>query len=684
MNPKTPRSLHALLLASALALCPLLPAKAVIDAGFETGLPAGVSASRIKIATDTSRAHSGRASLRITSESKGEWSHLTFALDGKLDFSANHEFSVWVYVGPKSRISARMTADDGSGEPYIVVHGAGDIEQDKWCRLSGTVYAGDWRKNDRDFKLVIRVRGTCWIDDLSLVTNSAETHSQVWPRLKDALHAAADKRPSTIAPGGVLVLDARNAALAPDTARDNILLPGIDITSGAPAPSIVPSDSDSLPNRESKIENAIGIPADGMLVFAIDAKDDLDLTGTLQLEPDDDDLRPGLRVTVLSDDTVIAAPGVKAAPWRTKYDAKKRPSPITKDLRGERPPATIPLNHWRMTKGRHYIAVAGPHMRPGGTFARLELRAAARPAEKPLHTFGFLADTHLGFGRITKATAKLNARTAGQLEATLRQLKREGADFAIIAGDMTDNGRRSQFEDLARATKNAGLPVYGCVGNHDTGRDSRADIAATIPHLFPDGPDKTDYAFTRPPLRFIVLDGSHWRAKGGPINPHRVAGIPDQTTVYRADMLDWLRDTLAADTTTPTIVVSHYMFYLRRGISSVSGYNLGKASAMNKELMAVLDAAPNVVATLNGHHHRNAVGHYRGITSIQNPAFASWPNAYRVFRVYADRIEWEVRQMPNRGLIRESANPGMGILWTLSIYDDDLAGTIPLAPRAKQ
>ncbi|MDF9831991.1 putative phosphodiesterase [Ereboglobus sp. PH5-5] len=654
MNPKTPRSLHALLLASALALCPLLPAKAVIDAGFETGLPAGVSASRIKIATDTSRAHSGRASLRITSESKGEWSHLTFALDGKLDFSANHEFSVWVYTEPKTRFSAYMAADDGSGEPYVVVRALGNVEPGKWCRLSGTVYAGDWRKNDRDFKLVIRVRGTCWIDDLSLVSGLPETPSQVWPRLKDALHDAADKRASTIAPGGSLALDARNAALAPDTARAETALP-----SGATAV----------------------IPSEGMLVFAIDAKDDLDLTGSIQLEPDADDLRPGLRVTVLSDDTVIAAPGVKAAPWRTKYDAKKRPSPITTELRGERPPATIPLNNWRMTKGRHYIAVAGPHMRPGGTFARLELRAAARPAEKPLHTFGFFADTHLGFGRITKATAKLNARTAGQLESTLRQLKREGADFAIIAGDMTDNGRRSQFEDLARATKNAGLPVYGCVGNHDTGRDSRADIAATIPHLFPDGPDKTDYAFTRPPLRFIVLDGSHWRAKGGPITPHRVSGVPDQTMVYREDMLDWLRDTLAADTDTPTIVISHYLFHLRRGISTVSGYNLGKTPAMNKELMAVLAASPNVVATLNGHHHSNAVTRHRGITSIQNPAFASWPNAYRVFRVYADRIEWEVRQMPNRGLIRESANPKMGILWMLSIYDNDLAGTIPLAPR---
>lgn len=243
---------------------------------------------------------------------------------------------------------------------------------------------------------------------------------------------------------------------------------------------------------------------------------------------------------------------------------------------------------------------------------------------------------------------------------------------------MTDNGRRSQFEDLARAIKNAGLPVYGCVGNHDTGRDSRADIAETLPGLFPDGIKNTDYTFSRPPLRFVVLDGSHWRDEEGKIHDHRVKG--SKQTSYRKGFIGWLRKTLAADTETPTVIISHYQFYLPRGVSPVSGFYLGKTS-MDKKLMAAIDAAPNVVATMNGHHHSNSIGDYNGITCMQNPAFAAWPNAYRVFRVYPDRMEWEVRQIPNRGLIRESANPKMALLWALSAFEDDLAGTIKLAPR---
>jgi hypothetical protein len=382
---------------------------------------------------------------------------------------------------------------------------------------------------------------------------------------------------------------------------------------------------------------------------------------------------------VLSDDTVIAAPGVKSlAPWRAAPGVGNRPGP-TPDIQGARPPPTIPLNTWRMTKGRHHITIAGPHMRPGGAFVKLEIRAAPRPAEKPLCTFAFLSDTHLGFGRITKAHAKINASTAAQLEATLLRLKREGAAFAILGGDMTDNGRRSQFEDLARAIKNAGLPVYGCIGNHDTFRDSRADIAEILAPLFPEGAANTDYAFTRPPLRFIVLDGSHWRNKDTPIQPHRIPGRAEQNT-YRENMHDWLRATLAEDTVTPTIVISHYHFYLPRGVSPVTGYNLGK-SALNTALMTILDAAPNVIATMSGHHHYNTVGKWHGITTLQNPAFATWPNAYRVCRVYADRLEWEVRQIPNRGLIRESANPSMKLLWPLSTHDNDISGVIPRAPR---
>jgi hypothetical protein len=674
-------ALLATLLAAIIApaTAPAAPATIVSESFESSRVPSAAKPVNTTLATDTTRAHSGASSLRAT-PGKG-YATVFFDLDGGLDFSKDCEFSFWVYAEKAGGISAYISANDGSSERYNVTNALGAVEAGKWCEFRGTAHAPDWRKWDSAFRLVIKLSAPCWIDDVVIRnTNSGPYPSEIWPRLESSLHTAANKRVSPLKPGDTLTLDARHAALAPDTA-----------TAGASPATPAP-------------DGTILIPANALLTFAIDAKDDLNLTGTLELhhptapasltssattdgaaappienrESKIQNLHPGLRATVLADDTVIAAPGIKAAAWKGASGPGGRPGPAP-DISGEPPPSTIPLAPFRLAKGRHYITIAGPHIRPAGAFAKLELRAAPRPAEKPLCTFGLFSDTHLGFGRSNWMNVKLNAGAAGELETALRQLKREGATFAILAGDMTDNGRRSQFEDLARVIKRADLPVYGCIGNHDTFRDSRKDIAATLPKLFPSGAETTDYAFTRPPLRFIVLDGSHWKGKNVPTQGFR-GGSADQTT-YREDIADWLRDTLAEDTTTPTIIISHYHMYLRRGVSPVTGYDLGNGEWMDKKIMTVLDAAPNVVATFNGHLHYNHVSARNGLTSIQNPAFVEWPNAYRVCRVYPDRLEWEVRQIPNRGLIREGVIPEKALLWMLSTHDNDLAGAIPLAPR---
>jgi hypothetical protein len=113
------------------------------------------------------------------------------------------------------------------------------------------------------------------------------------------------------------------------------------------------------------------------------------------------------------------------------------------------------------------------------------------------------------------------------------------------------------------------------------------------------------------------------------------------------------------------------------------GYRLNQPT-LAKGVMEILAAAPNVVATLNGHTHFNALDTYRGITCIQNAAYVEWPNMYRVFRVYADRVEWEVRQVSNRGFVSEGVVPAKALSWMLSTGDGDLSGAVSLAPRTSE
>ncbi|MDR0902250.1 MAG: metallophosphoesterase [Opitutaceae bacterium] len=646
--------IHFILLAGIASPAALAAPRFVINADFEKGMPSGAASWRAETAIDTARAHAGRASLRISRAPKVPAGTFYFTLDGRLDFSSNMEFSLWIYTESDETARVYLSADDGSGAPRYTLFSSASIKPGQWNQVTGRVFAGDWRKWDTRFQFTVSTSGTVWIDDVLAVSGAPDTPAQVWPKLKHALHAEADKRVSALAPGGALALDATRAALAPDTAA---------------AQTILPADA------------AAAIPAEGLLVFAIDAKADLDLTGSLQLEPDDN-LRPGPRVTVLSDDTVIGVPSVTAAPWKPGWDAKaSRPGPVSPDIRGERPPATVQLAKWRMAKGRHYITIAGPHIRPGGTFARLELRAGGRPADAPLYTFGLVTDPHLGIGRPVWANTKLLSPSAGELETVLRQLKSEKADFALLTGDMTDHGRRVEIEIFARAVKRANLPVYGVMGNHDSNeRSSRADYASMMPKLFPIGPGDTDYTFTHKGLRFVILDGAHWIARDGSIQEYKVAGATK--VAYREGVLNgWLRDTLAKDAATPAIVISHFPFYIKGGASEINGYDFGNGYT-DKELMSVLETAPNVIATMAGHNHVNGVYNYKGITCLQTPAFGEWPNAYRVCRVYADRVEMEVRQFPNRGLIREGVVKEMAHLYGLSLSEGDLTSTISLSPRA--
>ena len=345
---------------------------------------------------------------------------------------------------------------------------------------------------------------------------------EVWPRLEATLHAAADARAVTLRRSGQLVLDASQAVLAPAINRTEV----VPVT-----------------------ESAVAVPAEGLLTFAVDAEEPLVVTGELELDPDAD-LRPGLRAYVLSDDTLVGAPMVKAAPWHNAGKREIDPAPV---IQGEKPAVGVTLIEWRLDKGRHYLTVAGPHMRPAGRFRRLTLRALTRSAAEPLYTFAVFADTHLGEDRPEWVNVKMDGPAIIELGESFKRLQKEGVAFAFIAGDMTDGGRLPQVEALKGAIQAGGLPVYGCIGNHEVfTAGSRTNLTALVPGLFPSG--KTQYALDKPPLRFIVLDGTWWRDRDG-----NALEAYDKNKAVRVipktEEIDWLRQTLAADTRTPMLVM---------------------------------------------------------------------------------------------------------------------------------
>jgi hypothetical protein len=389
-------------------------------------------------------------------------------------------------------------------------------------------------------------------------------------------------------------------------------------------------------------------------MFAMDVAETAYVTGELTIEPDVD-LRPGLRVSVLSDDTVVGAPMVAASPWGVKEVTDAAPI-----LVGTAPPRKVALSTWLLPKGRRYLTVAAPHFRGGGLFRSLGIRRVDRTVERPLFQFALITDTHVRReGREDWMNRKMGQDSAPEFARTLHALANEGMDFVVHGGDMTERATRDEFALMASVLKECPVPVYGCIGNHDrylpTSRDDARELLAA---QFPDG--RLDYVFRKGPLRFVVFD------------------IDIERDELREAKLEWLRTTLAADTSTPTVFVWHYAPFNRAGVSSC-GFRVPDWSELGKStVLAELRRAPNVFVTLNGHDHWDEVNTLDGITHVQNAAFVEWPNTFRVWRVYTDRVEWEVRQVSNRGFVRESFLPAKAMSWMIATAPTDLAGQVVL------
>lgn len=618
---------------------PAAPDQVVLCEGFESELP-DLHTYRAEYSTDTARAHSGTHSLRVTPTAPtGGASY--FRLDGVVDLDSDYEFSAWVYVGNGASIRLYISASDG-GRRHTKASVAGG-RAGQWVQLVGTLRGEEWNATDTDVMLAMSCSAECWFDDVTLrKTQLPDPPIRVYPQLAQKLRGLADRSPVEISAGIEITLHADNGALATGLQPGSIARP----------------------------ENArLTIPPDGLLTFALDVPAPLYVTGTLQLAPDAD-LRPGLRAYVLSDDTVVAAPMVAADAWEGEGNPLTGPAP---SITGTPPPNDIQLATWLLPAGRHYLTVAGPHFRSAGTFQQLHIRALSRTVEQSLYEFALLSDTHFDSGRAVWMNTKLDGPSQQELAATLAALKDEGIDFAMIAGDMTDTATREQFEALGRVCRQSGLPIFGCIGNHDSYlASSRHDALELCSELFPDG--TTDYVVDKRPLRLIVLDGAHWKSKNGRFVDHYdrsdSGGIG-----YRPEQIEWLKQQLARDTQTPTVIVGHFPMVCRSGLSSC-GYKLPDVSR-GPEALQVAEQAPNVVAVLSGHTHWNEHNPKNDIAHIVNPGFVEWPNAYRVFRVYANRMEWELRQVPNRGFVRESFVVPKALSWMISTSADDLTGTVP-------
>jgi 3',5'-cyclic AMP phosphodiesterase CpdA len=171
-------------------------------------------------------------------------------------------------------------------------------------------------------------------------------------------------------------------------------------------------------------------------------------------------------------------------------------------------------------------------------------------------------------------------------------------DAVLFTGDLTDFGKRAEYENLARLIAPLPMPAYLMAGNHDDPALMREMFGA---HAYlRQRKEKLDYVIDDFPVRIVALDSTI---------PHKSPGV------LTPDQLAWLEETLAASPAKPTIVALHHPPFWT-GIGHMDIQPLTNPDA----LAAVIRRHPQVERVIAGHLHRPIVARFAGTVASTSPS----------------------------------------------------------------
>ncbi len=204
---------------------------------------------------------------------------------------------------------------------------------------------------------------------------------------------------------------------------------------------------------------------------------------------------------------------------------------------------------------------------------------AGRPAADEL-LFVYLTDPHFGSARGTKTSQQIISELkAGALEPA----------FALVGGDLTDNGKSEQFRE-SLALRALPFPVYPVPGNHDL------RWAEGGKELYRKWWGDAYYAFQAGAYEFIALDSSIRMEQYGHIE---------------AEQLKWLAKELQAGSPEKIVFLHHPI---------VRTSNSGQPMVDNEAEVLKLLSGGKIRLLLAGHLHTYQFQKANGVFSVVSPA----------------------------------------------------------------
>lgn len=207
-----------------------------------------------------------------------------------------------------------------------------------------------------------------------------------------------------------------------------------------------------------------------------------------------------------------------------------------------------------------------------------------------------LTDIHIGF----EPNAKPEELNRTRFRATLDRLVKQPnvPDLLVCTGDITDRGDAESFARTADLLKDLPFPVKMMVGNHD----SREGLLAAFPDTATEG-GFVHTAFELDGLLVVLLDT---------LEPGRHGGA------FCAARRDWLRGTLAANRSRPTLVFMHHPPV----VSGIAWMDPAPGEEWIRNLEDAFTGMDQVQAIHCGHLHRPLATSFCGIPLNVTPAVA--------------------------------------------------------------
>ncbi|MBI5685298.1 MAG: metallophosphoesterase [Verrucomicrobia bacterium] len=256
----------------------------------------------------------------------------------------------------------------------------------------------------------------------------------------------------------------------------------------------------------------------------------------------------------------------------------------------------------------------------------------------PAFSFLQINDTHVDADAGKDGYEKANEKARWLIEAAASGRHFARPDFVVGVGDLIHGERVENLAPdlrlLHEMLKPLRVSFYPVVGNHEVvQQEGSAKHEQAYHETF--GDDRVNYTFTHGGILFIALNNSGACCVGPAVVKSRN---------------DWLRRELEGAPGVPKIILCHIPLVPLRE-EAVLAKSFGFRSYMDHDgetLRIVETHANSVIAVLSGHLHLTGVTRRNGIVHVSIAGTASYPCDYALYRVFADRIEARVHQLPAR------------------------------------